>query len=149
MKRWNGRRTALAVSAAVLLAGSAGCGGQGSGSAPVRIDTSQVAGAWTGDGGGRVDFRADGRFEMSGIPRDAVVFSFIEPPAGDGKLSGTGTWSTLDAGTAVELSYDAGGSFSDDSEVGRLGVAGSEDHPELYFSTNSDKEYGYRIRKTG
>ncbi|MFI7869408.1 hypothetical protein [Streptomyces salinarius] len=115
-----------------------------------ELGPAQLAGAWQGSGGGRVEFGADGRFEMSGIPRDAVVFSFSEPPPGDGRLSGRGEWE-LDGGDeksgTIELLFDAGGSFPDDSEATLLQVKETGEHPVLYFDTNPDKAYGYEVRR--
>ncbi|MGC9442022.1 hypothetical protein [Streptomyces sp. WG5] len=97
-----------------------------------------------------MEFTADGRFEMSGIPRSAVEFSFTDPPAGDGALSGEGEWE-LDGDDgksgAIELGFDAGGSFSDDSESALLQVKEAGDSPVLYFDTNPDKAYGYEVRR--
>ncbi|MFF1506707.1 hypothetical protein [Streptomyces sp. NPDC058326] len=121
---------------------------------PESIDRSQVAGTWIGDGGARVELRVDGGFEMSGIPRSALHFSFIDPPPGEGKLSGSGTWELGPhrEGDSVEnilLYVDTGGSFSDDSEVEELRVAESGEKPVLYFFTSPEKWYGFEVRKTG
>ncbi|CAL9521153.1 hypothetical protein [Streptomyces sp. enrichment culture] len=114
-----------------------------------ELSSRQVVGVWTGGGGGRVEFRADGRFEMSGIPRSAVVFAFADPPPGEGKLSGGGEWELADgdkSGT-VELGFRAGGSFPDDSQSALLEVKETGDRPVLYFAVDPDKEYGYEVRR--
>ncbi|MFE5945604.1 hypothetical protein [Streptomyces sp. NPDC056480] len=118
---------------------------------PERIDRTRIAGTWTGDGGARVELRPDGRFAMSGIPRDAVTFSFIDPPPGDGKISGSGTWKPAVDGDSVDgilLHVDAGGSFSDSTETQELRVARSGEKPVLYFATSADEWHGFEIRKT-
>ncbi|MGV9287857.1 hypothetical protein [Streptomyces sp. NPDC003719] len=96
-----------------------------------------------------MEFGADGRFEMTGIPRDAVVFSFSDPPPGDGRLSGAGEWELDGGGTSgtVELGFDAGGSFSGDGESTLLQVKEAGDRPVLYFDTDADKAYGYEVRR--
>ncbi|CAL9477299.1 hypothetical protein SUDANB15_02945 [Streptomyces sp. enrichment culture] len=114
-----------------------------------ELSPAQVTGVWTGADGGRVEFGADERFEMSGIPRSAVVFAFTDPPPGEGKLSGGGEWELADgdrSGT-VELGFDAGGSFSDDSQSALLEVKETGDRPVLYFAVDPDKEYGYEVRR--
>lgn len=141
MRLWNARRAVAGATLGVALAVS-GCDAAGSPS----VDASQVPGVWTGDGGGMVEFMADGRFTMTGVPRDAVVFSFSEPPPGDGGLSGAGKWVIDPADDAVELSIEAGGSFRD-GEIASLKVAEGEGPQVLYFETNSEKAYGYEIRK--
>ncbi|MDT3728973.1 hypothetical protein ROS62_30575, partial [Streptomyces sp. DSM 41972] len=123
---------------------------------PERIDRSQIVGVWTGSGGARVDLRADGRFEMSGIPRSAIRFSFVDPPPGNGRLSGSGTWEPEQLGSvetdtveAIDLAIDAGGSFSDRSQMAELRVARSGWDPVLYFAVNVDKWYGFEVSKSG
>ncbi|MFF1548215.1 hypothetical protein [Streptomyces sp. NPDC058291] len=115
-----------------------------------ELGSAQVTGVWKGSGGGRIEFSHDGRFDMSGIPRDAIEFSFTDPPPGNGRLSGRGEWS-LDGGddrsSTIELRFDAAGSFSDDSESTLLQVEEAGDHPTLYFDTNPDKRYGYEVRR--
>ncbi|CAL9458970.1 hypothetical protein SUDANB21_02607 [Streptomyces sp. enrichment culture] len=114
-----------------------------------ELSSRQVVGVWTGSDGGRVEFRADGRFEMSGIPRSAVVFAFVDPPPGEGKLSGGGEWELADgdrSGT-IELGFDAGGSFPDDSQSALLEVKEAGDRPVLYFAVDPDKAYGYEVRR--
>ncbi|MFJ1589909.1 hypothetical protein ACIOD0_06595 [Kitasatospora albolonga] len=122
---------------------------------PERIDRSQIVGVWTGSGGARVDLRADGRFEMSGIPRSAISFSFFDPPPGNGRLSGSGTWEPEQLGSVdtdtvegIDLAIDAGGSFSEDSQMAELRVARSGENPVLYFAVNVDKWYGFEVSKS-
>jgi len=67
------RSVACSLLVGVIVALAAGCGVDSE-----KISAAQVVGSWRGDGGGRMEFWADGRFEMSGIPRDAIVFSFID-----------------------------------------------------------------------
>ncbi|WP_146229131.1 hypothetical protein [Streptomyces sp. NWU339] len=55
-----------------------------------ELTAQEVAEVWKGTGGGRVDFADDGTFTMSGIPRSAIELSFIDPPPGQGNLSGRG-----------------------------------------------------------
>ncbi|MEU0163044.1 hypothetical protein ABZ154_30630 [Streptomyces sp. NPDC006261] len=109
------------------------------------IESAQAIGLWKADDGGQIEFTSDGRFEMSGIARSAVVFSFSEPPPGDDPLAGAGTWE-LKNQRLIELSHEKGGSFSH-VEPGSMGIAESGKNPLLYFSTNSDKEYGYEVQK--
>ncbi|MER5891813.1 hypothetical protein [Streptomyces sp. NPDC001876] len=119
---------------------------------PERIERARIPGTWGGADGARVDLYPDGRFEMTGIPRSAIHFSFIDPPPGDGKLSGSGTWEPVGDSDSVEsilLYVDAGGSYSEETETEELGVAGSGEEPVLFFPTSSDKWYGFEIRKTG
>ncbi|MFB8353344.1 hypothetical protein [Streptomyces niveus] len=127
---------------AVML-GAAGCVSESE-----RVESAQIPGVWSGADGGRVEFGDDGRFELSGIPRDAVVFSFIDPPPNGQKVSGQGTWSVKGKGSIVELIYDSRGSFAEGGEAGSLSVADSEEPLTLYFSTNSEHEYGYEIQKS-
>lgn len=132
----------FALAAAFIFA-TTGCGSDSE-----RVESAQIPGVWTGVDGGRVEFGDDGRFELSGIPRDAVVFSFIDPPPKGKTISGQGTWSVKEKGSIVELVYDSTGSFAEGGEAGSLGVADSGDPPRLYFSTSTDKEYGYEIQKS-
>ncbi|GAA3128900.1 hypothetical protein [Streptomyces echinatus] len=138
--------TVFAVLGTALLLG--GCAGDGRD----KLAPRQVAGVWEGSGGGRVEFQSDGSFRMSGIPRGAIEFGFSKPPPGNGRLSGRGNWE-LEGDTrrsdSIELRFAAGGSFRDDSESTLLQVAKGGDHPSLYFDTNSDKGYGYEVRRTG
>ncbi|MGW6239505.1 hypothetical protein ACWGBX_38605 [Streptomyces sp. NPDC055037] len=148
MKVLRGCATAAAV--LVLLLGGLfaleSCGGGTS----AELDAAQVAGVWKGADGGRVEFGDDGSFAMSGIPRSAIEFGFIEPPPGNGKLSGRGRWN-LDGGDdrsgTIELRFDAAGSFSDDSESTLLQVEEAGERPKLYFDTDADEGYGYEIRR--
>ncbi|QES25045.1 hypothetical protein DEJ46_38265 [Streptomyces venezuelae] len=114
------------------------------------MERTRIAGTWTGDDGARVELHTNGRFEMSGIPRSAIVFAFSDPPPGDGKLSGSGTWEPRYPGDKVDeilLYVEAGGSFAD-TQIANLGVAENGQKPVLYFSTNADEWYGFEIRKT-
>ena len=114
------------------------------------LDSKQVVGVWEGSGGGRVQFHENGRFEMSGIPRNALAFSFVDPPPGKGKISGEGTWELeggRDQGGSIELLIAKGGSFSDDSESALLQIQRGGDKPEMYFDADPDKEYGYEVRR--
>lgn len=113
------------------------------------VDTAGLPGVWTGSGGGRVEFRADGRFSMKGIPAESVDFTWSEPRHGATTVSGAGTWRQDDvAEDSLLLMIDVGGSFPTAEEVATLMVA--EDGPPqvLFFSTNVDKPYGYEIKKT-
>ncbi|MFJ1730856.1 hypothetical protein [Streptomyces sp. NPDC088254] len=115
-----------------------------------ELSSAQVDGVWKGSGGGRVEFDDDGRFEMSGIPRNAIEFGFTDPPPGNGRLSGRGEWSLVgddDRSSTIELRFDAAGSFSEDSEYTLLQVEEAGDHPTLYFDTDADKWYGYEVRR--
>ncbi|MFI0813235.1 hypothetical protein [Streptomyces echinatus] len=84
--------------------------------------------------------------------RWSTTSGFSKPPPGNGRLSGRGNWE-LEGDTrrsdSIELRFAAGGSFRDDSESTLLQVAKGGDHPSLYFDTNSDKGYGYEVRRTG
>ncbi|WP_330172668.1 hypothetical protein OG875_03140 [Streptomyces sp. NBC_01498] len=144
MKFVNVRNAVALALAAAFMFGATGCAGE-----TERIESVQIPGVWTGAGGGRVEFGDDGRFELSGIPSDAVVFSFIDPPPKGEKVSGQGTWSVKRKGSIVGLIYDSTGSFAEGGEAGTLGVADGGDSPKLYFSTSSDREYGYEIHKSG
>ncbi|MFF3839874.1 hypothetical protein [Streptomyces sp. NPDC001930] len=149
MKTWSFRRRAVTAVTAVFLLGMGGCIA-GIADRPEAIDRTRIAGTWTGDDGARVELHTNGRFEMSNIPRSAVVFSFGDPPPGDGKLSGSGTWQPGHAGDTVDrilLYVEPGGSFAD-VQVEALGVAESGEEPVLYFSTSPDEWYGLEIRKT-
>lgn len=149
MKVFRGGATSVAVLAVLgtaLLLG--GCAGEGRD----KLVPRQVAGVWEGSGGGRVEFHDDGSFQMSGIPRSAIEFGFSEPTSGKGRLSGRGNWE-LEGNSrrsdSIELRFAAGGSFRDDAESTLLQVAKGGDHPVLYFDTNSDKGYGYEVRRAG
>ncbi|MFI5768799.1 hypothetical protein ACIA74_09645 [Streptomyces sp. NPDC051658] len=149
MKSWILRHKALTAWTVVVLVAMGGCLA-GFAERPERIDRTQIAGTWTGDGGARVELHADGRFEMSGIPRSSITSSFIDPPPGDGRVSGSGTWKPegdSDSVDSILLSIDAGGSFSEATETEALGVARSGENPVLYFATDVDKWYGYEIHK--
>ncbi|MFB7397681.1 hypothetical protein [Streptomyces sp. NPDC056191] len=149
MKTWSFRRRAVTAVSAVFLLGMGGCIA-GIADRPEEIERTRIAGTWTGDDAARVELHPDGRFEMSGIPRSAVVFSFSDPPPGDGKLSGSGRWQPAHAGDTVDriiLYVEVGGSFAD-VQVEELGVAESGEDPVLYFSTSPDEWYGFEIRKT-
>jgi hypothetical protein len=115
-----------------------------------ELSARQVAGVWKGSGGARVEFDDDGTFEMSGVPRSAIVFSFTDPPPGKGRLSGTGRWSLYgndgSSGT-IELHTVLAGFSSADSVIGLLQVQDAGDHPSLYFDTDVDKKYGFEIHR--
>lgn len=150
MKLLRGR--GLSVALPLLLVGSLsavqGCGEQ----EDAALRSAQVAGAWEGSGGGRIEFDADGTFDMSGIPRSAIVFSFVAPPPGKGRISGTGAWELggeEESSGVVELRFDAGESFLDDGEFAMLRVDRGGENPELYFDTDPDKAYGYEVRRVG
>ncbi|MER7717237.1 hypothetical protein ABTX99_09820 [Streptomyces flaveolus] len=141
--------TAIAVLPCLALLGISALAGCGQSEGP-ELGSDQLTGVWQGTGGGTVEFGSDGRFEMSGIPRSAVVFSFSDPPPGDGRLSGEGEWELDgDDGTSgtIELGFDAKGSFSDDGESTLLQVKEAGDRPVLYFDTDADKAYGYEVRR--
>ncbi|MEV8445686.1 hypothetical protein [Streptomyces parvus] len=131
----------LALGLAVVLSGCSTAG-------TTAVDTDGLPGVWTGSGGGRVEFHADGRFSMKGIPAESVDFTWSEQRNGATRVSGAGTWQQQDIDEdSLQLMFDAGGSFPTDEEVATLMVA--EDGPPqvLYFSTNVDKPYGYEIEK--
>jgi len=136
-----------AVLAVVVSVAGTGCG-----SGDEKISAGQVIGVWEGDGGGRVEFGKDGRFEMSGIPRYAIDF-FPEAPPGKGKLSGQGRWELGSPGEGrkrdsdVFLYIEEGGSFSNGPDVGWLRVERGDENPVMYFHVDPDKEYGYEIRR--
>ncbi|WP_410536815.1 hypothetical protein [Streptomyces sp. KL2] len=115
----------------------------------VPLGKADVVGSWRGDDGrGRVDFHADGRFEMSGIPRSAIDSGFNEAPPGRGPLSGEGTWEFAydEPSTGIHLRIEAGGSFSD-PEIASLESIEEDGRTRMYFSVNVDKMYGYEIRR--
>ncbi|MFJ1798179.1 hypothetical protein [Streptomyces sp. NPDC088180] len=131
----------LALGLAVALSGCSTAG-------TTAVDIDGLPGVWTGSGGGRVEFHADGRFSMKGIPAESVDFTWSEPRNGATRVSGAGTWQQQDIDEdSLQLMIDAGGSFPTDEEVATLMVA--EDGPPqvLFFSTNVDKPYGYEIEK--
>ncbi|WP_230196601.1 hypothetical protein [Streptomyces coriariae] len=139
----------VAAVPALLLGGLFALDSCGAGKAD-ELSSAQVDGVWKGSGGGRVEFDDDGRFEMSGIPRNAIEFGFIDPPPGNGRLSGRGEWSLVgddDRSSTIELRFDAAGSFSDDSESTLLQVEEAGDRPKLYFDTDADEGYGYEVRR--
>ncbi|MFF9077843.1 hypothetical protein ACF1BP_34865 [Streptomyces sp. NPDC014735] len=108
-----------------------GCGGKSS-----ELRSEEVVGVWKGSGGRRIEFRADGTFDMSGIPRSAVEFSFSTPPPGKGSLSGRGRWDLegqRDPSSGVELRFVEGGSFADDAGFALLRPVRNRDEPEMYF----------------
>ncbi len=136
-----------AVLAAVVAAAGTSCA-----IGDEEIGAAQVVGVWEGDGGGRVTFHRDGRFEMSGIPREAIDF-FLEVPPGTGRLFGAGEWELGDPGEGSErdsevyLYIEEGGSFSNGPDVGWLRVEDGGKNPVMFFQVNVDKEYGYQIRR--
>ncbi|MFI1190551.1 hypothetical protein [Streptomyces californicus] len=138
-----GRKRFTVPSLALVLALALG-GCSTAGTTPV--DTAGLPGVWTGSGDGRVEFHADGRFSMRGIPAESIGFAFSEPPDED-RVAGSGTWERDTDEDQVQLMIDAGGSFADAAQVAVLMVA--EDGPPqvLFFSTNVDKPYGYEIRR--
>ncbi|MFF0260500.1 hypothetical protein [Streptomyces microflavus] len=155
MKPWSDRRKAVTVVGgvtALILAALGGCLAMFA-VKPELIERTRIVGQWSGSGGARVELREDGRFEMSGIPRSAIVISFADPPPGKGRLSGSGTWeleepSDRDTVESIRLNVDAVGSFTGGSEIAELRVARGGDKPVLYFATNVDKWYGFEISKT-
>ncbi|WP_237725626.1 MULTISPECIES: hypothetical protein [Streptomyces] len=141
MGRGRSAAMSLALGLAVTLSGCSTAG-------TTAVDTDGLPGVWTGSGGGRVEFHADGRFSMKGIPAESVVFTWSEPRNGATRVSGAGTWQQQDVDEdSLKLMIDVGGSFPTDEEVATLMVA--EDGPPqvLFFSTNVDKPYGYEIEK--
>lgn len=140
-----GRGRCAAVSLALGLAVTlSGCSTAGT----TAVDIDGLPGVWTGSGGGRVEFHADGRFSMKGIPAASIAFTWSEPRNGATRVSGAGTWRQDDvAEDSLQLMIEAGGSFPTDEEVATLMVA--EDGPPqvLFFSTNVDKPHGYEIKK--
>ncbi|MFE2935065.1 hypothetical protein [Streptomyces sp. NPDC059221] len=109
-----------------------------------ELRSEEVVGVWKGSGGGRIEFRADGTFDMSGIPRSAVELSSSTPPSGKGSLSGRGEWEMewhRDPSSGVEIS------FADGTESALLEVAGNGDEPEMYFELDVDTDRGYRVRR--
>ncbi|MFH9263951.1 hypothetical protein ACH4KN_06745 [Streptomyces sp. NPDC017546] len=130
----------VALGLAVTLSGCSTAG-------TTAVDPDGLPGVWTGSGGGRVEFQADGRFSMKGIPTESVGFAFGEPPTED-RVAGSGTWNVDDSDEdRLQLRIDAGGSFADADQMAVLMVA--EDGPPqvLFFSTNVDKPYGYELKK--
>ncbi|MFI7234417.1 hypothetical protein [Streptomyces cyaneofuscatus] len=129
----------LALGLALSLGGCSNAG-------TTAVDTAGLPGVWTGSGGGRVEFHADGRFSMERIPTESIGFAFGEPPAED-RVAGAGTWERETDEDRLNLMIDAGGSFADADQIAVLMVA--EDGPPqvLFFSTNVDKPYGYEIEK--
>ncbi|MFF3934252.1 hypothetical protein [Streptomyces hirsutus] len=100
------RGCAIAAAVPVLLLGGlfvlAACTGPSG-----ELSAQEVAGVWKGSGGGRVEFADDGTFTMSGMPRSAIEFSFIDPPPGKGSLFGRGSGTstaTRSAGRRVNRS---------------------------------------------
>lgn len=140
-----GRARCAVISLALGLAMTlSGCSTAGTSA----VDTDGLPGVWTGSGGGRVEFHADGRFSMKGIPAESIAFTWSEPRNGAIRVSGAGTWEQHDVDEdTLLLMIDAGGSFPTDEEVASLMVA--EDGPPqvFFFSTNVDKPYGCEIRK--
>ncbi|MET9562580.1 hypothetical protein [Streptomyces tauricus] len=115
------------------------------------LDSDQIVGVWKGPGGGRIQFHENGRFEMSGIPRNAMALSFADPPPEKGRIAGEGTWQLeggRDQGAALELLIDKGESFANTSETVLLQLQQGGENPRMYFDTNPDKEYGYEVRRT-
>ncbi|MFF2895207.1 hypothetical protein [Streptomyces sp. NPDC057966] len=115
-----------------------------------ELRSEEVVGVWKGSGGGRIEFRADGTFDMSGIPRSAVEPAFATLPPGKGSLSGKGKWymeGQRDPGSGVALSISKGGSFTDDTGAAVLRAARNGDEPEVYFEGDPDTDRGYRVRR--
>ncbi|MFE9169557.1 hypothetical protein ACFYNZ_08515 [Streptomyces kebangsaanensis] len=115
----------------------------------VPLRKTDVVGSWhSDDGRGRVDFHADGRFEMSGIPRSAIGFGFDEAPPGKGPLSGKGTWEFAydEPSTGIQLRIEVAGSFFG-PEIASLESIKEDGRTKMYFSVDVDKMYGYEIRR--
>ncbi|MFF3627944.1 hypothetical protein [Streptomyces sp. NPDC002164] len=115
-----------------------------------ELRSEEVVGVWKGSDGGRIEFRADGTFDMSGIPRSAVKPSFSTLPPGKGSLSGRGKWDMewqRDPGSGIELRFAEGGSFTDEGGFALLRAARGGDEPEVYFEGDPDTEDGYRVRR--
>lgn len=145
------RRTAWRAAIGLVLSGTAAVSLAGCGSGPEPLSADQVVGTWRGDSGGRVTFFDDGRFEMSGIPRDAIVFSFSKPPAGEDSLTGAGTWRLQGEGrrsSSLELVTDTTGSFVNGEVAMSLELSEGGAHPVFYFETDVDEGYGYEVRRT-
>ncbi|WFB11352.1 hypothetical protein LRS74_33220 [Streptomyces sp. LX-29] len=112
-----------------------------------ELTKEEVVGVWRGQDQGRVEFRNDGGFELSGTPRSAMVFSFSRPLPGD--IAGSGTWNFDDGepSSSITLRFDKGGSFPDNSEVELLTITHGGEHPTAYFDIDVDKAYGYEVRR--
>ncbi|MFE3940862.1 hypothetical protein ACFXPV_03125 [Streptomyces sp. NPDC059118] len=83
-----------------------------------ELRSGEVVGVWKGSGGGRIEFRADGTFDVSGIPR-----------------------------SAVEPSFSKGGSFTGDTGFAVLRADRGGGEPEVYFEGDPDTDRGYRVRR--
>ncbi|WP_086694029.1 hypothetical protein [Streptomyces recifensis] len=94
-----------------------------------ELGSDQLTCVWQGTGGGTVRFGADGRFEMSGIPRSAVVFSFSDPPPGDGRMSGGGEWE-LAGGDGTPHSLVRPELLSADGTAPRVNTSGRDASPQ-------------------
>lgn len=147
MRRFRGCAICVAVPLLLFVALFAlqGCEGE-----TPKLGSGEVVGVWEGSGGGRIEFRADGTFDMSGIPRSAVEPAFPSLPPGKGSLSGKGEWymeGQRDPGSGIALSFSKGGSFTDDTGFAVLRAARGGDEPEVYFEGDPDTDRGYRVRR--
>lgn len=115
-----------------------------------ELRSEEVVGVWKGSGGGRIEFRADGTFDMSGVSRSAVEPAFSSLPPGQGSLSGKGRWDMdgqRDPGSGIELRFVEGGSFTDEGGFAQLRTVRGGDEPEVYFEGDPDTDRGYRVRR--
>ncbi|MFF3731493.1 hypothetical protein ACFYXM_14520 [Streptomyces sp. NPDC002476] len=141
MRRFRGCAIFIAIPSLlfIILFVMQGCEG---GSPELRSE--EVVGVWKGSGGGRIEFRADGTFDMSGIPRSAIELSSSTTQPGKGSLSGRGEWEMewdRDPSSGVEIS------FADGTESALLEITRIGDEPEMYFELNVDTDRGYRVRR--
>lgn len=139
-----GRARCAVISLALGLAMTlSGCSTAGTSA----LDTDGLPGVWTGSGGGRVEFHADGRFSMKGIPAESIAFTWSEPRNGATRVSGAGTWERhdVDEDTAPDdrrrrLIPDRRGGRQPHGRRGRSAAG-------VLLRHERRQTYGYEIRK--